>query len=186
MPVRNLRLARHLADTASSARHSGRLPGGSSTVTSRAPNVTYSQGDGGSPSMIHITGAAMATVSPRYIGCAATCATCRTKCRDSDLRHGPCRGRNTPAYARWWRPPRPKPDPCVVKWRAALPHWTAAADANAARTAEEITSHVQEVAEYSNAQASRVTADVTQRLEKEIVAAATSTTAMAEVTTHAQ
>ena len=33
-----------LADTASSARHVGRLPGGSSTVTSRAPNVTYSWG----------------------------------------------------------------------------------------------------------------------------------------------
>ena len=33
-----------LADTASSAHHAGRLPGGSSTVTSRAPNVAYSRG----------------------------------------------------------------------------------------------------------------------------------------------
>ena len=31
-----------LTDTASSARHIGRLLGGSSTVTSRAPNVAYS------------------------------------------------------------------------------------------------------------------------------------------------
>ena len=33
-----------LLDTASSVRHDGRLPGGSSTVMSRAPNVTYLQG----------------------------------------------------------------------------------------------------------------------------------------------
>ena len=44
IPVRNLRLGMALADTASSARHIGRLPGGSSTVMSRAPNVTYSRG----------------------------------------------------------------------------------------------------------------------------------------------
>ena len=58
----------------------------------------------------------------------------------------------------------------------------AAADANAARTAEEISSRVKEAVEYSDAQASRVAADVTQRLEKEIVAAATSTAATAEIT----
>ena len=80
-------------------------------------------GDGGGPSTLHITGAATVTVSPRPISCTATCMTCRTKCRDSDLRHGLRRGRNTPRTRRWWRPPRPKPDPCVVKWRAALPHW---------------------------------------------------------------
>ena len=57
------------------------------------------------------------------------------------------------------------------------------ADASAARAAEEIASRVKEVAEYSDAQASRVTADVTQRLEQEIVAAVTSTATMAEVTT---
>ena len=48
---------------------------------------------------------------------------------------------------------------------------------------EEISSRVKEVVEYSDAQASRVTADVTQRLEKEIVAAATSTAATAKINT---
>ena len=33
-----------LSETASSVRHTGRLPGGSSTATSRAPNVAYSRG----------------------------------------------------------------------------------------------------------------------------------------------
>ena len=58
----------------------------------------------------------------------------------------------------------------------------AATDTSAACATEEISSCVKEVAEYSDAQASRVAMDVTQRLEQEIVAAATSTTAMAEVT----
>ena len=57
----------------------------------------------------------------------------------------------------------------------------AAADASAACTAEEISSRVKEAVEYSDAQASRVTADITQQLEKEIVAAATSTTVTAEI-----
>ena len=56
-----------------------------------------------------------------------------------------------------------------------------AADASAARTAEEISSRVKEAVEYSDAQASRIAVDVTQRLEKEIVAAATSTAATAEI-----
>ena len=41
---------------------------------------------------------------------------------------------------------------------------------------------MKEAVEYSDAQASCVTADVTQRLEKEIVAAATTTAATAEIT----
>ena len=48
---------------------------------------------------------------------------------------------------------------------------------------EERASRVKQVVEYSDAQASRVTADVTQRLEHEIVAAVTSTAATAKVTT---
>ena len=54
---------------------------------------------------------------------------------------------------------------------------------SAAHTVEEISSLVKEVAEYYDARASRVAADVTQRLEREIVAAATSTTTTAEVMT---
>ena len=57
-----------------------------------------------------------------------------------------------------------------------------AADASATCATEEIVSRVKQVAEYSDVQASRITADVTQRLEHKIVAAATSTTATAEVT----
>ena len=58
-----------------------------------------------------------------------------------------------------------------------------AADASAARTAEEISCRVKEAVEYSDAQASHVAADVTQRLEKEIVVAVTSTAATAEINT---
>ena len=52
-----------------------------------------------------------------------------------------------------------------------------------ARTAEEISSRVREAVEYSDVQASRVAADVTQRLEEEIVAAVMSTAATAEIHT---
>ena len=58
----------------------------------------------------------------------------------------------------------------------------AVADASVARTTEDILSHVKEVVEYSDVQALCVAADVTQRLESEIVAAMTSTAATAEVT----
>ena len=64
----------------------------------------------------------------------------------------------------------------------ALPHWRWWLTRVQACTAEEISSRVKEVVEYSDAQASRVAADVTQRLEQEIVAAATSTAATAEAT----
>ena len=57
-----------------------------------------------------------------------------------------------------------------------------AVDASITCASEEITSRVKQVAEYSNVQASRVAADVMQRLEQEIVAAATSTAVTAEVT----
>ena len=47
----------------------------------------------------------------------------------------------------------------------------------------EIAGQVEKVAAYSDAQASHVAAEVTWRLESEIVAAATSTAAMADITT---
>ena len=58
----------------------------------------------------------------------------------------------------------------------------AAADTSATCATEEIASRVKQVAEYSDAQASHVAIDVTQRLEHEIVAAVTSTAATAKVT----
>ena len=59
----------------------------------------------------------------------------------------------------------------------------AAAEARAARTEERVSAEVKRVADYSDAQASRVTADVTTRLENEIEAAATHTVTTAELTT---
>ena len=59
----------------------------------------------------------------------------------------------------------------------------AQADASNAHAVEEITGPVQEVAAYSDAHASHIAAEVTQRLESEILAAATSTTATADVNT---
>ena len=58
-----------------------------------------------------------------------------------------------------------------------------AAEANAARAAEHVSAEVKRVGAYSDAQASRVTADITVRLEHEVQAAATSTAATAELTT---
>ena len=55
------------------------------------------------------------------------------------------------------------------------------ADASMARTAEEISSRVREAVEYSDVKASRFAMDVTQRLEKEIVAVAMSTAATAKI-----
>ena len=59
----------------------------------------------------------------------------------------------------------------------------AAAEAKAARTVEHVTAEVKRVAAYSDAQASRVAADVTARLEHEVQATATSTAATAELMT---
>ena len=56
----------------------------------------------------------------------------------------------------------------------------AKANASTARVVEEITGCVREAAAYSDAQASRVAEPITQQLEREIHAAATSTAAMAK------
>ena len=50
------------------------------------------------------------------------------------------------------------------------------------RVVTEIAGQVEKVAAYSDAQALCVTVEVTQRLESEIVVAATSTTVMADIT----
>ena len=57
------------------------------------------------------------------------------------------------------------------------------AEANAAHAVEVLSGCVQEVAEHSQAQTSRVAEAVAQQLEKEIEAAATSTAATAEIQT---
>ena len=62
-----------LSDTASSVHHTGRLPGGSSIVMSRAPNVAYSRGMVAGPSMLCITGAVKVTVSLGLVGRTTTC-----------------------------------------------------------------------------------------------------------------
>ena len=59
----------------------------------------------------------------------------------------------------------------------------AQANASTAHAVEEITGCVQEVAAYLDAQALRITTEVTQRLESEIVAAVTSTATTADVST---
>ena len=59
----------------------------------------------------------------------------------------------------------------------------AASQANASQLEERMAAQVTQVAEYTEAQASRVAADVTARLEKEVQAVASSTTATAEVMT---
>ena len=59
----------------------------------------------------------------------------------------------------------------------------AAAEANAARTEERMMAEVKRVADYSDAQASRVAVDVTARLENKIEATVTHTVATAELTT---
>ena len=58
-----------------------------------------------------------------------------------------------------------------------------AADASATRAVTKIAGQVEKLVAYSDAQASRIAAEVMQRLEQEIRAAASSTTATAEITT---
>ena len=58
----------------------------------------------------------------------------------------------------------------------------ALADASASRVAEEIVGRVKEVAAYSDAKVSRIAVEVTQRLESEIVAVASSTAVIANIT----
>ena len=132
--------------------------------------------------MLRITGAVTVTISPRLISCVVMCATSETKRSNSDLRRGPSGGKTCRVREKVEAtPPKARSVRGDIESRVAT--LAVGDDASAARTAEEISSPVKEVVEYSNAQASRVTADVTQRLEKEIVAVATSTAAMAEVTT---
>ena len=57
----------------------------------------------------------------------------------------------------------------------------AKADASTAHAVEEMMGRVQEVAAYSDAQASRVAKTITRQLEREIQAATTSTTTIAKI-----
>ena len=171
-----------LSDTVSSVRHAGRLPGGSSTVTSRAPNVAYSRGMAAARARSASPGLRRSP-SPLGLSVAQQCARLAEQSTataisgvgrvEKETRHVREMVEATTAEA---RSVRGDVESCVATLAAA-------ADASAARTTEEISSRVKEVVEYSDAQASRVAVDVTQRLEKEIVAVATSTTATAEVMT---
>ena len=60
----------------------------------------------------------------------------------------------------------------------------ALADTSASHIAEEIEGCVRKVVAYSDAQASRIAVEVTQRLESEIVVAASSTTTTANIMMH--
>ena len=62
---------------------------------------------------------------------------------------------------RWWKPPWLKLDFVRGDVESRVATLAAGTDASAARTVEEISSRVKEVAEYSDAQASRIAADIT-------------------------
>ena len=169
-----------LADTASSVRHVGRLPGSSSTTSGRAPNVTYSWGMAAAQARSASPGLRR---SPSPLGisvaqCHARLAEQSTATAISGVgrveEEMHCVRQMVEATTAEARSMRGNIESHV----ATL---VAAADASAADTAEEISSRVREAVEYSDAQALRVTADVTQQLEKEIVAAVTSTTVIAEI-----
>ena len=152
-----------LADTASSVHHAGRLPGGSSTVTNRAPNVAYSRGmaaaqaRSASPGLRRFPLPLGVSVAQRCARLAEQSVATATSGMGR-VEKKTCRVREmveaTTAEARSVRGD--------VESRVAT--LAVAADASTAHTAEEISSRVKEVAEYSDAQASRVAADVTQRL----------------------
>ena len=83
-----------LADTASSAHHIGRLPGSSSTISGRAPNVAYSRGM--AVARAHSASPGLRK-SPSPLGVSVAqrqCATGGTKRGDGDLWRGSRRGRN--------------------------------------------------------------------------------------------
>ena len=93
-PVRNLRLARHLQTPRLPRATLGRLPGGSSTVTSRAPNVAYSRGMAAARARSASPGLRRSP-SPLGVSVRATsCATGRTKRSNGDLRCRTRGGRN--------------------------------------------------------------------------------------------
>ena len=170
-----------LSDTTSSVHHTGRLPGGSSTVMSRAPNVAYSRGMVAARARSASLGLrrspsplGMSVVQRRVWLAKQTTSTAisgvgRVEAETHRVRE---MVEATMAEAR---------SVCgEVESRVAT--LAAAADASATRATEEIASRVKEVVEYSDAQASRVAVDITQRLEHEIVAAVTSTAVTAKVT----
>ena len=171
-----------LEDTASSMRHTRHLPGGSSTVTSRAPNAAFSRrmadtrarsaspGPRRSPSLLGMSvvqgrtrlaeqTTVMAISSVGRVEAEACCV-----CKIVEA---------TTAEARSVRD--------EVESRVAS--LAALADASASHAKEVTEGRSREVAAYSDAQTSRIAVEVTQRLESEIVADATSTAATADITT---
>ena len=169
-----------LADTASSAHHIGRLPGSSSTISGRAPNIAYSWGMAAararsaspgprrSPSPL---GVSVVHNGVQLVEQSTATAISGVGRVEEETRCVRQMVEATMAKARSMRG--------GVESRVTT--LAAAADASTASIAEEISSRVREAVEYSDAQASRATVDIMQRLEKEIVAAARSTAVTAEI-----
>ena len=171
-----------LEDTASSAHHAGRLRGSSSTVSGRAPNAAYSRGVAAararsaslgprrSPSSLGLL------VAQRRVHLAeqsVAMAISGVGCVEAETRRVRELVEATLVEARSVRGE-------VESHVATL---AAVADVSATCAVTEIAGQVEKVVAYSDAQTLRIAAEVTQRLEKEIGAAATSTAATAEITT---
>ena len=171
-----------LADTASSVRHVGRLPGSSSTVSGRAPNVAYSRGMAAARARSASPGLRR---SPSPLGISV--AQCRARLTEQSTAMAVSGvGRmeeETHRVQQMVEATTAEAKSVRDEVESHVATLAAAADVNAACTVEEILSRMKEAVEYSDAQASHVAVDVTQRLQKEIVAAATSIAATAELTT---
>ena len=139
-----------LANTASSTRHAGRLPGGSPTVMSRAPNVAYSRGI--APARTRLASLGLRR-SPSPLGLPVV-QQCVRLVEQSVATAISSMGRVEQEARRV----REMVEATMAEARSVrgdveshVATLVAAADASVARNTEEISSRVKEVAEYSDA-----------------------------------
>ena len=171
-----------LEDTASSVRHTGQLPGSSATLSPRAPYSAFEQqramtrACSTSPGLRRSLSPLGILVAQRHVQLAeqvAESAMSGVGCMADETRRAREVAKAAIAEA--------KSVHGEVQSKVAV--LAARADASAAHAVEVLSGCVQEVAEQSQVQTSRVAVAVAQQLEKEIEAAASSTAATAEIHT---
>ena len=171
-----------LEDTASSVRHTGQLPGSSATLSPRAPNSAFerrramTRARSASPGLRR-------SLSPLGISVAQRRAQLTEQVAESAMS-------GVGRVADETRRAREVAEAAIAEAKSVhgevqskVASLTARADASAAHAVEVLSGRVQEVAEQSQVQTSRVAVAVAQQLEKEIEAAASSTAATAEIHT---
>ena len=170
-----------LEDTALLVHHTGRLPGSSSTVTSRAPNATFLRGMSAARARSASLGPRR-SLSPLGLLVMQHCVRLAERIAAMAMSRVRCVEAETRCVCEIVEAPTAEARPLHDEVQSRVASLAASADASTLCTAEEIAGRVKEVVAYSDVQASRVAVEVMQRLESEILAVASSTSATTDIT----